>query len=473
MILDSSAADRATGTPDYARLVDERFGVVLGLHPKQLEDDEPASLVSFHGRVNNSRKLGQWYGDRISLGTSFHDPEAARRAAIGEAVERYCGNFVPRTLRKASWEELSAAGERAVDPERLALYSERQHATPGFPFVRFTRDLPVFWVAGRHLGSGDDAWVPASMVYPNYLVDSLAEEPRTHFVNLSGIATGVGREDAERSALEELIERDAITVWWTSGAPPRPLDLHSAPAVAAAMAPRTLDSQPLEYRLFAIENVFGVPVVGGLMRDPKNDLVALGVACRPDPVAASLKSLAEAVHLRGYSREMLEPEGRIWKMMEEGLLDQRVYKGYRRDRGYTENFRDDWHDVVDLGCHAQLYLDPRMRVHLERFERDVPLRPIASVPGLGDREKLDLRSAYLRRLGAEGLEAYSVDVTTSDVASVGLAVVRVVVPGLYGNAPAAFPALGGRRLYEDPVRLGWFGEPVAEEDLVLAPMPHT
>lgn len=464
----------APPTPDYNRLVDERFGVVLGLHPKELEDDEPASMVSFHGRVNNSRKLGQWYGDRISLGTAFHDPEAARRAAIGEAVERYCGNFVPGTLRKASWNELAGAGEGAVDPQRLALYSKRQHALRGFPFERFTRELPVFWVAGHNLTTGGDAWVPASLVYPNFLVDALAHEPQTHFVNLAGIATGIGREDAERSALEEVIERDAVTIWWLSGGPPKLLDLASEPAVAAAMAPvRPVDPRPLAYQLFTIENLFGVPVIGALLRDPKHDLVTIGFACRPDPAAACLKALAEAVHLRGYSREMIEPEGRIWQMMERGLINPRVYKPYRRDRRYTEDYREDWHDVVDLGCHAQLYLDPRMQVHLERFERAAEPRPIRTVQGLSDEERRDLRRAYLRRLETQGLEAYSVDVTTTDVASVGLAVVRVVVPGLYGNAPAAFPPLGGRRLYEDPVRLGWFSQPIEEDDVVLAPIPHT
>ena len=60
--------------PDFDRLVDPRFGVVTALNPKQLEADEPTALKSFHGAVNNSRKLGQWYGDRISLGTSFNDP---------------------------------------------------------------------------------------------------------------------------------------------------------------------------------------------------------------------------------------------------------------------------------------------------------------------------------------------------------------------------------------------------------------
>ncbi len=455
-----------------ALLVDERFGIVLGLHRKHHRDDEPAALLAFHGRVNNSRKLGQWYGDRISLGSAFYDAEAARRAAIGEAVERYCGNFVPRGLQKASYEALAAAGELAIDPTELALYSPRQHATRGFPFVPFTRTLEVYWAAGRRLSDGSPAWVPASLVYPNYFVDRLAHEPRTHFVNLAGIAAGASREDAERSALEEIVERDAISIWWLSGGSQQELDWRSEPRLAAAMAPRDPATAAPEYRVFAIANGCGVPVIAAVLRDG-DGIVTLGAASRPDPVDAAAKALTEAVHLRGYSRELLQQDGKIWQLMKDGILDQRVYKAYREDRSYRDAYRSDWRDVVDLGCHAQIYLDPRMAEHLSRFEGGAPPLPCATVPAFSAEERRDLRAAYLARLAAEGLSAYSVDVTTPDVAAAGLSVVRAVVPGMVGNAPAAFPPLGGRRLYEEPRRHGWRTEYLREDDVVLAPIPHT
>ncbi|MEO1370432.1 MAG: YcaO-like family protein, partial [Acidobacteriota bacterium] len=363
-----------------------------------------------------------------------------------------------------------AAGERAVDPEALMLYSERQYAARGFPFVPFTRDLEVYWAEGRELVSLEPTWVPASLVYPNYFVDTLAHEPRTHFVNLSGIAAGGGREDAERSALEEVIERDAVTVWWISGSPPDLLDLSSEPRLVAAMTPsRPDDPLPLDYQLFAVPNVFDVPVFGALLRDPKHDIVTIGVASRADPVTGALKALAEAVHLRGYSRELLAEDGKVWQLMGDGILDRRVYKSFRSDRRYMDDYRDDFHDVVDLGCHAQIYLDPRMQRHLSRFDDAATggkgSKPLAAVTPIPEADRADLRATYLRRLGNEGITAYSVDVTTPDVESVGLSVVRVVAPGLYGNAPAAFPMLGGRRLYEDPVRLGLLGRAPSEDEL--------
>lgn len=461
-------------SPDYDRLVDSRFGLVTVLVRKHNAPDEPRALTSLHGRVADARHFGPWYADRISLGTAFYDQEAARRAAIGEAVERYCGNFVPRGLVVASWLELTRAGEAAIDPEELALYSDRQYQTRGFPFRPFRRDLAVHWVLGRQLATGNPAWVPASLVYPNFFTTMQGSVPRLHFVNLSGLAAGVDREDAERSAIEELIERDAATIWWISGSPCRPLDLASDPRVVAALEPLDLDDPaPLRFQLTALPNTFGVPVVAALLRDPKENLVTLGVASRPEPVSAALKAIAEAIHLRSYSHELLAPDGRIWALMEEGVLDRRVYKPHRADRRYCDDYRPDFRDVVDLGCHSQLYLDPRMQAHLDRFDGSWEMQPLASVPAFSAAERVDLRQTLLTRLAARGVIAYSVDCTTPEVADAGLAVVRVVATHMIGNAPAAFPLLGGRRLYSDPVELGLLPTSPAEEALVKAPMPHT
>ncbi|WP_322752535.1 hypothetical protein [Frankia sp. Cas3] len=82
------------------------------------------------------------------------------------------------------------------------------------------------------------------------------------------------------------------------------------------------------------------------------------------------------------------------------------------------------------------------------------------------------RQHYLDILAKRNLRAVSVDVTTSDVRAAGLAVVRVIVPGLYCNPPAAFPYLGGDRLYTVPTELGWVTENLTEDTLYPYPIPH-
>jgi ribosomal protein S12 methylthiotransferase accessory factor len=459
-----------TGTTDvdYDLLVDSRYGVIRSLDPHPHGPEIPHALHSFTATVGDTQRLGLWHGDRVALGAAFFDAAQARRAAVGEAVERYCGNFIPRGLRRASYRDLRVAGENPLDPEEVILYSERQYREAGFPFVPLSRDRTVYWTEGRDLLTERQVLVPASLVYINYYVGRLTAEPPTNFVMYAGIAAGAGREAAERSALEELIERDATVIWWHSGSPAVGIDPDGSPLYRSALAVRS--EGDLSYHLVNIPSLFEVPVIGALIRDRRHQIVALGVACRPDPAAAALKAVAEAIHLRSFALGLLDPRGSVWRSMEVGILDPGVYQPYRADRAYRDSYRADFRDVTDLGAHSQLYLDPHMHHHVRRileppsWER-LPPEPL-EVEG-------DLRRGYLDLLARHGFRAVSVDVTTPDVRQAGLVVVRVLVPGLYPNAPAAFPCLGGRRLYEEPARLGLLLDVLREEDLDLTPLPHS
>ncbi len=454
--------------PDIDRLVDPRSGLVRRLirytHPPEL----PAALVSFAADVADTRRFAPWQADRVALGAAFSHEEQARRSAIGEAVERYCGNAVPSELRRASYNQLARSGVPALDPADLVLYSERQYQQRGFPFVRFSRDLPVRWVEGQDVESREPVLLPASIVYVNFYAGPYADEPPTNFVMYSGVACGPSRAEAERAALEELMERDATMIWWMSGCEAPGIDLASAPAVRAALVARV--SGGIHYHLMHIRTLFGVPVVGALIEDTALQIMALGVACRPDPQAAALKALVEAVHLRIFAQGLLDPNGHVWQGISAGVLDSRSYKPYRADRGYQDAFRSDFRDVIDLGSQAQIYLDPRMHLYLARITSPASSVQLADIPSV---EAGDPRALYLARLRERGLRAYSVDLTTPDIRACGLRVVRVVVPGLYPNAPAAFPFLGGRRLYDEPFELGWLPAPLREDQLVRVPLPHT
>lgn len=456
-------------TPAYDRLVDPRFGLIKRLERYTTPPELPGAYVAYGADVSDARWLGPWQNDPVALGAAFYDHKRARLAAIGEAVERYCGNFVPADLCRSSYQDLAAAGEPALDPAGLILYSDAQYAAPGFPFVPFTSDLRVRWVPGRDLSTGEQVLVPASLVYMNYYTGPHADEPPTNFVIYSGIACGPTRKEAERSALEELIERDATMIWWLSGSPMPGIEVASSPALVAALAAPG-DTGAIRYHLIHIRTPFEVPVVGALIEDAALGVVALGVACRADPTAAALKALVESVHLRIFAQGLLDPEGDVWQAVAAGILNPEAYKPFRADRRYLDDYRADFHNVIDLGSQSQLYLDPRMRVHVAPMLNPPERVPLCALPAVTGH---DFRAAYLARLRAHGFQPVSVDVTTPDVRSVGLSVVRVIVPGLYPNAPAAFPFLGGRRLYEEPAALGWRPQPLREDELVRAPLPHS
>jgi len=449
------------------RLIDPRCGLIRRLHRYDHPPELPAALISFSAEVADTRRFGPYQADRVALGAAFRDAKQACMAAIGEAVERYCGNIIPEGLPRASYYELVAAGIPAIDPTILTLYADSQYQQRGFPFVPFTRDLPVRWVAGNDMQTGRETWLPAALVYINYF-GIYANEPRTNFVIYSGIACGPTRADAERAALEEVIERDATMIWWLSGSPVHGIHWNTEPRIRAALFAQ--DSGAIRYHLIQIPTLFDIPVIGALIEDSALQIMALGVACRPDPIAASLKALVEAIHLRIFAQGLLDPNGHVWQGIRVGVLDSRSYKPFRADRRYCDAFRADFRDVIDLGSQAQIYLDPRMHPYLDRITKPERVVSLADIPSI---QADDLRSAYLRRLAERGFRAYSVDLTTPDIRSVGLHVVRVVVPGLYPNAPAGFPFLGGDRLYREPYEMGWIPAPLTADKVVRIPLPHT
>ncbi|VEG28964.1 bacteriocin biosynthesis docking scaffold, SagD family [Actinomyces howellii] len=440
-------------------LLDERTGLVLRVREVRHDRRVPAALVTRQADVGDIRAVSPWANNILCQGSSFGDPRAARDAALGESVERYCGNVLDTLpVTWASYRELRRRGVPALDPRELVLYSRAQYEAPGFPFVPLTRGLRVHWVPGRRLGDGSEVLVPASMVYVNWFSAGFAAAPPTNFCAFAGIAAGPDEDFAVAGALEEIIERHATMVWW--------LNAHPLAEVSGLAAP-ALDP-PLRVAYLSLDNEFGVPVAAAVVHDDEAGLVNIGFSARPRLADAASKALTEALTLQEGSRDLLRADGRHWKVMADGELNGRAFKPWRADRRYLDDFRADMHDCDDLMVQQQVYLDPRAAARMSHLLEPGLRRPPAQDPQDGDRSA----ERYRRALERQGVDAIVVDITTSDVASTGMRVVRVIAPGTVGNAPAAFPFLGRRRVQDIAVELGWRSTPLEEDELNYFPMPH-
>lgn len=71
-----------------------------------------------------------------------------------------------------------------------------------------------------------------------------------------------------------------------------------------------------------------------------------------------------------------------------------------------------------------------------------------------------------------GLEPLFVDVTTPDVRTLGICVVRVIVPGLVPNFAVGDIHLGREIIQTEPVLLGHTTEATQVSKLNLNPLPH-
>lgn len=403
-------------------LVDARSGPVRSLEPESLHPSLPPAL-----HLVAARPSGGARGQATPGGAAWWDAAAAEAAALGEAVERYCADPVP-VARRSRWNELAAEGVAAVDPASLALYSDQQYEAPGFPFARFDRDLTVAWTPGFSVPCGEPVLVPSSLVG----LGPVGEQPLTHLPVNAGIAAGTGPEEAVLSALEEVLERHCLATAWEFGTAFAPLPV---PPWLTGVLGGAASAQ--ECFVWSVPNEFGLPVAAVLLRDRRDGVLGMGTALRPRTDAAVAKAAAEAVVSCQAARRLSE-EREMAALFEEH--PDTVLRPWRAERDYVRAYRSDLRDLVDVSCHVQYHLDPRVWPELSAALASGTLPEGWSA----SRETAD-RSAYPDIVRERGYRAVAVDLTTPDVASCGLAVARVVVPGLRATAPAAFPMLGGAR----------------------------
>jgi ribosomal protein S12 methylthiotransferase accessory factor len=367
-------------------------------------------------------------------------PADARAAALGEAVERYAASNVPDGLPLARSTELSGT----VEPERFALFAPEQHDDPGFPFAPFTSRTRVRWTPGRGLADGSRVFLPAQLVY---LGDArgVSGEERIGYATSSGLACGASFASAALSALLELVERDAFLVAWRGRLSLPLLDARSDPALGS-WERRYVAGTRLRHDVVDLSRVHGVPTALAVVRDVAGSL-AVGAAAGVTIAVAYRKALAEAYASHGAARRM-------------------------RGDAETERIAADVSSVVSFGDHIRLYAVPAAARRAHFLVSGGGRQPVEGVQPLEGGDPHEHLDALARRLQARGIDSYAVDVTTPDVAELGLHVVRVVAPELCPldvRQDACF--LGGARLRDAPVELGFRDRPLTFDGLNRDPHP--
>lgn len=446
-------------------LLNDRSGAVIRSVPVEHDASVPKGLITVQAHVSNINRKYPCANDVIVGGSSFGDRQSSFYSSIGEAVERYCGNYIPgETTRRASYNQLKAAGEYAMDPDTLVLFDEKMYQEPGCPMVPFTRDLEVLWVEGRSLSQDRPAWLPISLVYVNWYT-AYQNEALTNYYWFPGIAAGVNMEHALTSGLEEVIERDITMIWWMNRiAFP---SMITTPELDALWDKNSLDRGQRPW-LIQLDNEFDIPVMAGVLENTVEGYFNIGFGCRPDPVQAAAKAWSEALTLQEGSRDMNDPNGLLRASVEEwGLIDV-PYKPFREDRRYLDDYRDDFRDVSDLLQQQEVNLDPRCLERVRSWVDTPRTRSFDSVPALPDRRL----ATYQEKVEARGYEIFYKDITSADVELTGLKAARVIVPGLVPNTSSAFPPLGGGRLMRAPVEMGLREKALTKEELNYQPLPH-
>ncbi|WP_114952605.1 YcaO-like family protein [Sphingosinicella terrae] len=214
----------------------------------------------------------------------------ARLGALLEAVESHAAESYQAEGPICRLHELPAR-ERAADIGDFA--ADRNRPPPA--------DQPHRWVAARDLRSGGTLHLPFDLVS----LDLTRAVPSPFDRASNGIGAGGSVEEAATVALQELIERDAVTEWQAQGLVPRMRSTIDPETITygwfGAWRQRLSDAA-VAARFYRVPSLTGAPVVVCELGDLGKSAAALrtanGRACHPDPEIALFKALAEAMQGR-------------------------------------------------------------------------------------------------------------------------------------------------------------------------------
>jgi ribosomal protein S12 methylthiotransferase accessory factor len=384
----------------------------------QLKAPQAPGLVCFGCEADPAR-IGWKAGIRAVgglSGTGLSTCEAFE-SCVGEAVE-YLSQFASGTdflLRLLPADYASPASPRA----KVFISALMRH-------VGIASGQELDWLTTRRLSDGAGVDLPADMCLRR------APDARDFVAPFKlsiGCGAGTSLDSASLHGLFELIERDAVSLWWRGGRRGRPISPESEAARLTAELLARLRQGGTERRTWFLDIAtdIGVPCVVALSCGANGRGLACGFAARATLAAA----------LRSATMEMCQME-----------LALAVVEAKRRERGEAAfNEADLVHirraTLIDAGTCTLLH----------------PLGAAAAAAPESDRqEPASALRMLVDKLMGMGIETYAIDLTRPVF---GIPVVRIVAPPLQlepseiigDRLAAAIAETGGGRQYTGGVPL--------------------
>ncbi|WP_214103994.1 TOMM precursor leader peptide-binding protein [Acrocarpospora catenulata] len=416
----------------YGHLVSPVTGVVKEL--TRLDTGTPFVKTYVAGH-NFSRQIRDLRGLRSGLrsqsaGKGTTDLQA-KVSAMCEAMERYSGIFQgDEARREASFREL---GADAVHPNACSLYSQAQYrtrrelgATSSYDYVNdpLDEDAVLEWTPVWSLTERRHKYLPTGYLY-YYHRDLSPAGPVYAWADSNGNAAGSSLEDAVVQGFMELVERDAVGLWWYNRVTRPAFDLGSFADPWMTEFQEVYAGLGRELHVLDLTTDLGVPVAAAISRrveGPSEDIL-MAFGAHFDVRIAVQRALAE----------MNQFIPAVIDVGPDGATQYRFHES----------------DQLNWWKHA------RMAAHPYLMPGGSPVLASAYArPATGD--LLDDVAAARALVEERGMEMLVLDQTRPDI---GLPVVKVIVPGLRHFWRRLAPG----RLYDVPVQLGWLSEPTPEE----------
>ena len=357
-------------------MLDAETGIITHIEFHKPRHNDP-QFVHCHANITDTNRLTGGLKIPGTGGTALTG-NVAMAKAIGESVERYCGEFYdPQSIIVAPVRKVK---EKCIHPARFILFDRSQYG-PAFPFSWVFDDDLLSWVEGWSLSREQHVLVPAALVHLSYNPGDA--EPRFDIGPVSGYACGPTFEEAVLSGICEVVERDSFMVFWYNWLAVPSFDLHAAESAVTRSALQRYGAAPARVFCSDITTDTGIPAVVAVMvsREPSWPAAIVASAAHLDTEQAITKALFELAANHLYIRSYFEQPA------------------YRRLPRYPA-------EVVEMQDHGLFYCSPERLPYLDVLTKPSrvipPGRPVAGFWRRGARPQ---KRAW--RLAALGLKSSS------------------------------------------------------------------
>jgi ribosomal protein S12 methylthiotransferase accessory factor len=419
----------------YGHHISEITGVVKNVLPAAFHGAGP--LRSYVAGHNFALKTNALYflkdGLRVNSSGKGRSDAQARTSALCEALERYCGLFRGEEERRLA--AFSRLNGEAVDPRTIMQFSDKQYRERDQWLARGTRfqivplpfdpDATISWSPVWSWTERRRKLLPTSLLYYGF---EDADGAFYCWADSNGAAAGSYLEDAALQGGLELVERDAVALWWANRLRRPAIDLGSLNDPYIDELHRFYAGRNRKFWVLDLTADLGVPAAAAIshrVNGPSQDII-IGFGAHFDPRIAISRALTE----------MNQFMPAVLAVGEDGQTQ------YSFGDPETVNW---WRTAT---VENQPYLVPADGA--PRSIKDLPAAPHGNLTA----QLLEL----FGRMEAKGMEILLHDQTRPDI---GLPVVRVIVPGMRHFWARYAPG----RLYDVPVEMGWLKAPTPEADL--------
>lgn len=389
--------------------ISRESGLITYITPDETTDDSNNYRCVFHKSPYNNKELKNTNLVQVTVGKGVNLNQS-KASAMGEAIERLAANYSGDEI--CFFSKPIDLKPRHYSPEQLAPFSMTQFKSflenPNNESYQLYSTYPyneekIHWSPVWSLSNKEKVYLPSNYCFDN---TPFISEPFSKYYQ-NGCSAGNTLSEAILQGIFEIIERDAISIWWYNRIKREQVDYSRIDSLVQ-FSNQNIDSKNWEHWVLDIQHDFKVPVFAAIGKRKIDGCFSLGFGCHLSEEIAIKRAVTELSQMIGVMENNCAPF--------------------------------DFHSIKE-----ESFLYP------SKFSRDIISMDFKV--SLSDSIELLVKQASLL-----GLEVLALNTSRADFP---LKTVKIVIPGMCHM----FPFLAAKRLYNVPVELGFLDRKRAEEEL--------